>query len=200
MTIDEPEIKQFIREFLQKSPHSGSTLLHSSVMERGNGRFGQTAIWKTIRDMADSGELESDVQKNKRVFYSLGDVSQSVSKILDVMVNDLEEIREELNEFHTQYHKPKSQTEQNYTRRLMDLVTIARRLLGGQSYLFLVEGFPDFKTHKSWKSINKTVDELWQSIRGNALHQLGNNDRFLQEMIWSLRAPRIIKAQSVSSK
>lgn len=199
MTIDAPEIKQFIREFLSKNPHSGSTLLHTWIMEHGNGRFGQTAIWNTIRDMADSGELVADVQKNKRVFYSLGDIARDVSKILDVMVKDLEEIQEELNEFHTKYHTPKSQTESNYAIRLMDLVTIARTLLGSQSYLFLAEGFKDFTTHKSWKNINKTVDELWKSIRGNAGHQSGNNNRFFQELIWSLRAPRREKFESVYS-
>ena len=199
MTELDPNIRRFIREFLHHNPHSGATFLHSSVMERGNGSFGQTAVWKTIKNMAKSGELEVDTQENKRTFYSLGDVSQSVSKILDVMVKDLEEIQEELNEFHKQYSKPKSQTELNYSFRLMDLVTISRSLLGSQSYLFLVEGFPDFITHKSWKNINKTVDHLWLSIRANAIHQLGNNDRFLQEMIWSLRAPRIHKMQMMQS-
>ena len=82
----------------------------------------------------------------------------------------------------------------------MDLVTISRSLLGSQSYLLLIEGFPDFTTHKSWKNIKKTIDHLWLSIRANAYHQICNNERFLQEMIWSLQAPRIIKAQSVSSK
>jgi len=200
MTIDEPEISRYIREFLHHNPHSGATLLHDEVMGMGKGHFGQTAVWKTIKTMVESGELEVDTQENKRTFYSLGDVARDVSKILDVMVMDLEEIQERLDEFHNNYTKPKSQTELNYSFRLMDLVNIARSLLGSQSYLFLVANIPDFTTHKSWKNINKTIDHLWNYIRANAGHQSGNNSRFLQEMIWSLRAPRIIKAQSVSSK
>jgi len=187
MTIDEPEIKRYIRDFLENNPHSGATLLHSSVMEIGKGRFGQTAIWKTIKAMAESGELEADRQENKRTFYSLGDITRDISETLDSLARDLESIRESLTNFHTKYYTSKSQTEQNYLTRLMELTTIARTLLKNQSYIFLVVGFPNFKTHKSWKNINKTVDKLWQSIRTNAFRQLGNNDSFYQELIWSLQ-------------
>jgi len=187
MTIDEPRIKHFIREFLGKNPHSGATVLHTWVMRQGNGSFGETAIWKTIKSMANSDELDEDRQENKRTFYSLGDITRDISKKLDSLAKDLESIRENLTEFHTKYHSQKSQTEQNYLTRLMELTTTARTLLKSQSYLFLVAGFPDFKTHKSWKNINKTVDELWQSIRANAGHQIGNNNKFFQELIWSLQ-------------
>ena len=44
MTIDEPQIKQLIREYLQKNPHSGATVLHRWVFEHGKGNFGETAI------------------------------------------------------------------------------------------------------------------------------------------------------------
>jgi len=187
MTIDEPRIKHFIREFLGNNPHSGATVLHTWVMKQGNGSFGETAIWKTIKAMANNDELEEDRQENKRTFYSLGDITRDISKKLDSLAKDLESIRERLTDFHTKYNTPKSQTEQNYLTRLMELTTIARTLLKSQSYIFLVVGFPDFKTHKSWKNIDKTVDELWKSIRANAFHQLGNNDKFFQELIWSLQ-------------
>jgi len=187
MTRIEPRIEHFIREFLVNNPHSGATVLHTWVKDQGKGSFGETAIWKSIKAMATSGELVEDRQENKRTFYSLGDITRDISKKLDSITKDLESIRERLNDFHTKYNTPKSQTEQNYLTRLMGLTTIARTLLKSQSYLFLVGGFPAFKTHKSWKNINKTVDELWNFITANAGHQLGNNDKFFQELIWSLQ-------------
>ncbi len=187
MTIDEPQIKQCVREFLQKNPHSGATVLHRRVFEQGKGSFGETAIWKTIKAMAKNGELEVDLQENKRTFYSLGDITREISKTLDTLTDDLETIQESLNDFHNKYHTTKSQTKLNYLTRLMELANISRSLLKTQSFIFLVVGFPDFVTHKSWKHINKTIDELWNSIRGNASHQLDHEGKFFQELIWSLR-------------
>jgi|APSaa5957512535_1039671.scaffolds.fasta_scaffold04564_7 hypothetical protein len=190
MTINEPDIVHAIREYLEQNPHSGATAIHSWVKKRGKGRFGETIIWKVLKSMAQSGELERDEQENKRTFYSLADMSQNISKQLDTIFKDLETLHEKLEVFHKKYHEAKSQTKQNYLFRLMDLVEIARKLMKIQAIVSLLEGFAVFRKHKSWKNITTSIDDTWDSIRGNAGHQSGHNEqenKFFQELIWSVQ-------------
>ena len=187
MIVDEPKIRHIIREILEKEVKLGATQLHRQVYEEGNGKLGETAIWKIITFMAKNGELTEELLENKRKFYSLTDMNNDVSRVLDSLFKDLEIIRDKLNLFHENYHTPKSQTESNYLIRLMELTKISRELMIKQSYLSLTMIFPAFTKHKSWKSLNKTIDELWKSITANASHQIGNNNKFYQELIWSIQ-------------
>jgi len=191
MGTDDNYIWKFIRETLEKEGRMRGTALHREVFSNGRGykntKFGEQAVWNVMTSRVEQGALIKESEGKQAVFYSLTDITNNISKILDGLFKDFEVILERLEIFHEHYAKPKSQTESNYLIRLMELTKISRELMKKQSYLSLVIGFKNFSQHKSWKRLNKTVDELWTSIRWNAVHQLGNNDKFLQELIWSLQ-------------
>ncbi len=193
MTIDEPKIKRFIHKILESEGTLGSTALHRQVYDmgkdaKGRNEFGETAIWKVILKMEEIGELTSEILPNKRKNYSLTDITQEVSRVLDSLFKDLDEIEERLTKFHKKYFNPKNQTEANYMTRLDDLTTIAKMLLRKQSYLILTNNLIQFKKHKSKKSLDKRIDDLWDSIRHNAYHQLNKkSSKFFQELIFSVQ-------------
>jgi len=185
--VDEPKIRHIIREILEKEVKLGATQLHRQVYEIGNGELGETAIWKIITFMAKNGELSEELLENKRKFYSLTDMTNDISQILDPIFRDLEIINEKIIKFHEDYKEEKMQNEANYLVRLLELTKISRALMKSQSYLSLTKDFKQFSKHRSWKRLNKTIDELWTLIRGNANIQKGNNNKFFQELVWSLQ-------------
>jgi len=188
MTIDEPKIKRYIHKILESEGVMGSTALHRQIYDMGKGEFGETAIWKVIQKMESIGELTPEILPNKRKNYCLTDITKEVSRILDTLFNDLDEIEDKLNEFHKKYFNPKNQNEANYLTRLADLTTIARMLMKKQSYLSMTSDFVQFNKHKSWKRLHKRIDELWSSVRHNAYHQTDKkSSKFLQELIWALQ-------------
>ena len=137
--------------------------------------------------MSESGELTEELLENKRKFYSLTDIEQDIEKYLDHFFKDLTKLEDRLTKFHKDYAKPSQQSEINYMERLTNLTQITGELLKIQGTVKLVEGFPVFQKHKSWKALQKIIDEQWNSISGNAGHQTKQNSKFFQEIIWSIQ-------------
>lgn len=187
MTLDEEIIAQNIRKVLNKEIKLNPTKLHRQVFDLGRGNYGETVVWNTMRNMVKNGEIEEEILENRRKIYRLRDISADVAKSLDLFFKDLEKIKTALDEFHKKYSNKKDQTQTNYLIRLSQLTHICRTLAKSQSSIMLFKGFPAFTKHKSWKALERMIDEIGVSIRANAFHQLGNNGKFYQELIFSVQ-------------
>jgi len=158
MALDTEKIRHEIREFLSENGKSRGKSLADHVLSLGIGS--EKTVYREIKEMCNSGELNKTEHNRANIEYDLVSVSNLVENRLAYFQNILDNIDENLDEFFADMKNPKKKMQK--IQRLFFIVTRMKQLQTVETLLRIIENHKPFIQSKTYLEQKKKITKFWK--------------------------------------
>jgi len=193
MALDTIEIRSEIRRILESGGKLRSKELAEEVMKKIGS---EKTVYREIKKMAESGELQKFEINKGHVEYELVEAAKHIDNFIGPLHNHLLEIDAHFSTFAD--YLERFQEPLKYQMSLSDLVTEAKNLQKIETRLRIYKSFPAIKKSKYFRYSEKNLEKCWESIVFHILHLSHDYaEKLLREFLINFEPVRI--ARNVTS-
>ena len=171
-------IKTEIIRILNESGKIRGTDLAKRVIEKvGNEKI----VYREISALVEAGEIDKKVHSRSHIEYELINLSESVNNQLKHLHKEVDIIFEEISNFEITVN------EENFSHheRLRSIIHQIHIVQSTDGIMKLLSYYPAFKKDKMYSQIIRKINDCWESIMNNIIHQ--SEEDFLNEVLANLR-------------
>lgn len=158
MALDTRKIRHEIRKFLSENGTSRGKAIADHVLSLGIGS--EKTVYREIKEMCNSGELNKTEHNRANIEYELVSVSSLVENRLAHFQYILDNLDKNLDEFYADMKNPKKKMQK--IERLFFIVTRMKQLQTVETLLRIIENHEPFKKSKTYLEHKKKIAEFWK--------------------------------------
>ena len=175
-------IKTEIIRILNENGKIRGTELAKRVMEKvGNEKI----VYREISALVEAGEIDKKVHSRSHIEYELINLSESVNKQLKNLHKEIEIIYEEISKFEVICKEEKF----SFHERLRSIIHQINIVQSTDGIMKLLSFYPAFRKDKMYSQISRKINDCWESIMNNIMHQQEGN--FLNDVLANLRVSQL---------
>ena len=172
---------EIIRILNENGKIRGNELAKRVIQKVGN----EKTVYREISSLVEAGEIEKKVHSRAHIEYELIDLNESVNNQLQNLHKEVEIIYNEIKDF-----KIMSEDEKfSYHERTRSVIHLIHIIQSTDGIMKLLAYYPAFKKDKMFSQIKRKIDDSWESIMNNIVHQ--PEEDFLNEILGNLRMSQI---------
>jgi len=158
MGLDTQKIRHEIREYLKINGRSRGKTIADHVILQGIGS--EKTVYREIKEMCNSGELNKTEHNRANIEYDLVSVSNLVENRLAYFQKILDNIDKNFDEFFADMKKPKN--EMWKIERLFFIVTRMKQLQTVETLLRIIENHKPFRKSSTYLEQKKKIAKFWK--------------------------------------
>jgi len=172
---------EIIRILNENGKIRGTELAKRVIKKVGNEKI----VYREISALVESGEIEKKVHSRSHIEYELINLYESVNNQLKNLHKEINIIFEEIDNFEQISKEEKF----SFHERLRSTIHLIHIIQSTDSVMKLLSYYPTFKKDKMFSQIKRKIDDSWESIMNNIVHQ--PEEDFLNEILGNLRMSQI---------
>ena len=171
-------IKTEIIRILNENGKIRGTDLAKRVIEKvGNEKI----VYREISALVEAGEIDKKVHSRSHIEYELINLSESVNNQLKNLHKEVDIIFEEIANFEITVKEENP----SHHERLRSIIHQIHIVQSTDGIMKLLSYYPAFKKDKMYSQIIRKINDCWESIMNNIIHQ--SEEDFLNEVLANLR-------------
>ncbi|MDC1136588.1 hypothetical protein OAS76_02255 [Nitrosopumilus sp.] len=172
---------EIIRILNENGKIRGTELANRVIKKMGN----EKTVYREISALVEAGEIEKKVHSRSHIEYELINLYESVSNQLKNLHKEINMIFEEIHNF----QQISKEEEKSFHERLRSTIHLINRVQSSDSIMKLLSYYPAFKKDKMFPQIKRKIEDSWELIMSNILHQ--PEEDFLNQIFENLRISQI---------
>ena len=172
---------EIIRILNESGKIRGTELAKRVIKKMGNEKI----VYREISMLVEAGEVEKKVHSRSHIEYELVNLYESVNNQLKNLHKEINIIFEEINNF----EETSKEEEKSLHERLRSTIHLINLVQSSDSIMKLLSYYPAFKKDKMFPQIKRKIDDSWELIMNNILHQ--PEEDFLNQIFENLRILQI---------
>ena len=168
---------EIIRIINESGKIRGNDLAKRVIQKVGN----EKTVYMEISSLVEAGEIEKKVHDRSHIEYELINLNESVNNQLKDVHNEMDVIYNEIKKFNIASKDEKF----SYHERLRSVIHLIHIVQSTDGIMKLLSHYPEFKKDKMFSQVNRRINDSWQLIIENIVHQ--PEDNFLNEVLANLR-------------
>ena len=175
-------IKTEIIRILNENGKIRGTDLAKRVIEKvGN----EKTVYREISALVEAGEIDKKVHSRSHIEYELINLSKTVNNQLKHLHKEVDIIFEEIANFEITVKEENL----SHHERLRSIIHQIHIIQSTDGIMKLLSYYPAFKKDKMYSQIIRKINDCWESIMNNIIHQ--SEGDFLNEVLANLRISHI---------
>lgn len=172
---------EILRALNEGGKTRGTDLVKRIIKKVGNEKM----IYREISSLVESGEVEKKIYSKSHIEYELINLSESVSKQLKSLYNELESSFGELKKFHVESEQIKI----GHHQKIRAVIHFIHTVQSIEGVMKLLSYYPTFKKDRMFSQINRKISDYWEAIMEFITHQ--SEEEFFNDILSNIRITQI---------